>query len=245
MTVNLANLGTSRESYSFRAANLAEALRQLDRLGPKDGDGHHAAVVTYKADLMQSLRTKLQARAVRQGRQYYAEAVIGQATLRYGFVFLMPAWSNVSSASRSAQAEWKRYLGCLETHERGHLTCVQNLYPECQAQLRALRIAGTGSSASAAESAAQTQLRAQAQSLFDYLVYQVQGSSDAYDRRTRHGRTQGAQLNVGAEVKNDCGAPNCPGHSSSSHRCNTGVKNPCGKAGCPGHASPNDRCGWW
>ena len=197
MSVSLVSLGESTSHYSFTANSLADALQQMLRLGPGDGDGNHAASCDVQAsDILDGLQTGIVAGTTVQipDMGWTTTAYITQGFLRYRFVFRLPLWSNVSSLIRPIQAEWGRYNRCLMIHERGHTRAAMPVLRRYQRQFESLRIAQMGSSAREAEEAAQRELRSQAREVYGLLANDVQNASDRYDRSTRHGRTQGAEL---------------------------------------------------
>ena len=196
MTVNFVSLGESTSYYRFSASTLAEALLRMTRLGPSDGDGHHAADCDMRADIMHGLQTGIVSGTTQHSPElgWMATAQISQATFRYVFVFRFPHWTNIARLTRPVQAEWGRYTTCLWTHERGHVTTAMTVLRQFLAEFRNLRITGTGASAQAAEADAQRNLRTQVSDVFDRLAFRNQQASNRYDARTRHGRTQGAQL---------------------------------------------------
>jgi predicted secreted Zn-dependent protease len=200
MSVNFVSLGESTNHYTFTAATLRAALQEMTRRGPRDGDGHHAASIAVRADIMRDLQTTVVSGETQHVPEvgWVATATIRSANFRYGFVFRFPRWSNVTSLSRAIQAEWTRYTQRLWVHERGHVTAAMPVLRDFLRRFQALRIGGTGTSAQAAESNAQANLRSQAQEVYNMLAFRTQEASDRYDRATRHGRTQGARLRVGS-----------------------------------------------
>ena len=79
-------------------------------------------------------------------------------------------------------------------HERGHAREAMPILQRYQQQFQNLRIAQMGPSAREAEEAAQRELRSQVGEVFNLLRHDTEESITRYDRRTRHGRNQGAQL---------------------------------------------------
>jgi len=201
MSVTLVALGDQTNNYSFSAASLAAALQQMTRLGPSDGDGHHAAACDIQAMvLLQGLQIGIAAGSAREAAgapaeyRWSATAQITQASLGYKAIFLFPRWTNVSSLSRPIQNEWQRYTGPLWQHERGHVRVAIPVLRRYIGQFERLRIAGAGRTRQAAEEAATRDFRAQIPEVFRLLGRDTQQAGNSYDRRTRHGRTQGAQL---------------------------------------------------
>ncbi len=228
MAVTLLNLGEERNHYSFQAASLAEARAQIERLGPRDSQGRHAASCDTVADVMRGLRLGIMPGSAQQaGDSWIVQAQVSAATLRYGFRFRLPRWTNVPATARR---EWERYQRCLRAHEQGHSACSLPVMQRYQRTLSEARVMGMGSSRQAAEREALQLMRERVRSLFASLAGEVQHASDSYDHATVHGRTQGAQLRVagpapaasaaaGQRPRNSCGRPGCRGHRSPAHRC--------------------------
>lgn len=205
--------------------------------GFKDSEGNHAAACEYKADILNGLRAKVGSSWQGKDKKWYASATIATATLRYGFIFHMPKWTNVSQLAAPVRAEWDRYLRCLQTHENGHASLALPVFTKFQRNFGELQMVGAGSSKATAERAAEAALKAAAADVLGVLGYEVRGASNKYDERTTHGWAQGAKLNL--TPINPCGKVGCAGHASSAHKC---PGNPCGKMGCPGHSSATHRC---
>ena len=201
MAVTLVHIADSTSYYSFTAQSLTDAQGAMSRLGPRDGDGHHAASCDVQADIMQGLQTGIVAGStvrIAELGVWTATAHITQAQLRYRAVYRYPQWTNVARLARYVRNEWQRFMRCLRLHERGHLTAVMPALRRSLRQFQGLRIAATGASGSAAEAAAQRDLRVQAQDLSAQLQFNGLRASRTYDRRTRHGRSQGARLRTGS-----------------------------------------------
>ncbi len=200
MSISFVSQGEQINNYSFNAGTLAEALEQLTRLGPRDGDGHHAAGCDMRAGIMEGLQTGIVPGSVVQVQAigWNGNAEITQAAFRYGFVFTFPDWANIGSLSQPIQSEWQRYKGCLWVHERGHVQTAMTVLRRYLKQFQDLRINGTGANRQTAEEAAQRELRIQVQAVYDLLAYENQQENNRYDQRTRHGRIQGAQLRTRA-----------------------------------------------
>ncbi len=201
MGITLSLLGEETRYYTFNAGSLEEALQQMQRLGPRDGDGHHAASCDIQAAvLLPDLEIStvhgsvVEVPVLPEARRWSATASITQATLGYRVIFLFPRWVNVESLSRPVQNEWRRYMRCLLVHERGHVRVAMPVLRRYLGQYQGLRTAGEGRTSHAAEEAARRDLRGQIPGVFRLFAHDTQQASDRYDQRTRHGRTQGAQL---------------------------------------------------
>ena len=83
----------------------------------------------------------------------------------------MPVWNHYASRPRVERREWNRVMRALRVHEDGHIDLFKREAPTTLTQLEA-----------ASPSTIQTVMKNEKQ--------RIQGLSDAYDRRTDHGRTQ-------------------------------------------------------
>lgn len=199
MSVVLFRNNERTASYPFQAASLADAEACMQRLGPRDAEGYHAAAFDILANITDNLGigpVQGQTVQVRQSPGWVAQAQIVSAVLRYQVVYTFPDWTNVRSLNARIQAEWTRYTNALWTHERGHTQDVTPLLPQYRQQFEELRIGGEGRSGQEAEATARQNLHQQVQEIYNQLTAAVSNRIRDYDRRTNHGRTQGAQLNT-------------------------------------------------
>jgi predicted secreted Zn-dependent protease len=175
-----------------------DAWNEIKRLGPPDNNGERfPAAADHKVELR---NIRIDALATRTGGggspSFSAEASITQGGLEYGFAFVFPRWRNVDNLSRRVRGEWERFIGCLWVHERGHKPVAIPIIQQYQTQYENLRGQGAGGSSSAAETDALNDLQAQLQPLMDRLTAALDQVSASYDTSTRHGATQGAELNM-------------------------------------------------
>jgi len=91
----------------------------------------------------------------------------------------LPQWTGAGwrSASAAAKSEWQRMLGCLRTHENGHVDIARSWASTLQQRLL-------------------NQPEADLGSLWEAGLADHQTEQDAYDTRTRHGQTQGVTLDL-------------------------------------------------
>lgn len=202
MAVTLFRNNERTDYYHFQAATLADAEARMSQLGPHDAEGNHAAAFDVRANIMDGLSvgpvagqtTTLQVPG--SPPAWMATAQIVSATLRYQVVYTFPDWTDVAARSTAVQAEWTRYTAALWQHERGHAQSMTPVLDDYRGQFERLRISAQGSSGQAAETAAQRELRTQVQEVYNLLTGAAQDNIRAYDRRTNHGRGQGARLNT-------------------------------------------------
>lgn len=201
MAITISSLGEVIRHYSFTAGSLEEALQQMQRLGPHDGDGHHAASCDIQAGVsLQDLEISIipdsavEVPNVPAEMRWSASARITQATLEYRVIFRFPQWSNVESLSNPVQNEWRRYMQRLIRHERGHVQVAMPVLRRYLQQYEELVIGGAGRTRQTAGETARRDLRGQIPAVFSLFAHDTQQASDRYDQRNRHGRSQGAQL---------------------------------------------------
>lgn len=204
MTVNLVHLADQTNHYRFWAQTLRDARYQMTQFGPRDSEGRHAASCNVQAGILDGLNRGIVAGSttrIPELGNWTSTAQISRGELRYRAIYTYPIWVNLYQLPRYVQAEWGRFLGCLIAHERGHLRASMPLLQEFKRTYESLRIASTGSSAHAAESAAKNELLTQIRELYSQLSFRCERANQDYDRQTRHGRTQGAQLRIQGTVR--------------------------------------------
>lgn len=89
----------------------------------------------------------------------------------------LPRWVDESSASGPEQQEWRRFLQALSEHEDGHLERVRNFLDGTDERLL------HGDPSNASEN-------------FDWIVNELQESSNLYDSETDHGRNTGTIVDL-------------------------------------------------
>jgi predicted secreted Zn-dependent protease len=97
-------------------------------------------------------------------------------TVTCEYTYEMPVWTDKSSASPEAQAEWDRWYAALEEHEKGHYEATAWMF-DCEADLIGMD-------------------PAEAEAQFGKFVYDAQQASDRYDADTDHGRNTGTNMDV-------------------------------------------------
>jgi hypothetical protein len=197
MAVRFESLGERTDHYSFTARSLQEARQKMAMNGPRDNKGQpHFATCESKAEILHGLTSGIVSGSTMQqpGEGCTATACIKVGTLRYGFIFRFPKWTNIGTLPKPVQTEWNRYLRCLLVHERGHVQVTMPVLKKYLKVFEDLRVVGLGSSVAKAEVAAKEALLRRVQKLYEDLKTETQAESDIYDVVTRHGRTQGAEL---------------------------------------------------
>ncbi|MCA1598938.1 MAG: DUF4157 domain-containing protein, partial [Chloroflexi bacterium] len=93
----------------------------------------------------------------------------------------LPTWSGRAKAGKKARAEWDRFRAALKKHEDGHVKLAKET-------LKGVARKMVGKS------------EADAQTLWDAAVADLQTASDAYDAANDHGRTAGTVIDVDVDA---------------------------------------------
>jgi len=88
-----------------------------------------------------------------------------------------PGLEQEHGRSPAAQAEWRRMLGSLEGHENEHAEIARRWAPTFQERLLGQR-------------------ESRLQQRFDQTLRKAKKEQKQFDRRTRHGQTQGVSLDT-------------------------------------------------
>ncbi|GAC1362176.1 MAG: hypothetical protein NVSMB32_02220 [Actinomycetota bacterium] len=105
------------------------------------------------------------------------DGVVVKATVTVPVQVLMPKWAGAAKLSKAGQAEWKRAYGALKKHEQHHGALVTKFMKDLHAKM----IGKT---------------EAEADQIFNDAVAALQKASDDYDTKTKHGQTEGTDLNT-------------------------------------------------
>jgi predicted secreted Zn-dependent protease len=105
------------------------------------------------------------------------DGVVVSATVTVPVTVLMPKWPGASKLSSAAQAEWKRASAALKRHEQHHVDLAKQHLKDLHTKL----ISKTQEEAGA---------------IFTEAVEKLQKASDDYDTATKHGQTEGTDLDT-------------------------------------------------
>jgi predicted secreted Zn-dependent protease len=92
----------------------------------------------------------------------------------------LPSWTPPAGASGDLVSRWERYLAALRLHEDGHLDHGRGAEKAFRAVAAATSAADCGS------------LDRALRERFSQVIADYQGRDREYDRRTEHGKSQGA-----------------------------------------------------
>lgn len=154
--------------YPVSGSSVEALRREMDRRGyPEDGgrrDGYHL----YRWRTHYRLDETLRGCSVRRFTILVRSVIVG------------PEWTGSGTASPALVAAWRRFVGNLRRHEEGHRSIVERAMRDYRR--RASRITAEGC----------PELRDELTRLNGRIGERLAERQAAYDRRTRHGRAQGA-----------------------------------------------------
>ena len=163
---------SAREQYYDIDGSSAGALRnQIRRLGPKDESGKSQDALTVW-NLEWSYGT------VQRGDS----CVLRDVKVTLDVAVTLPRWKPPATASAELLKTWQAYLKAVRLHESGHRTIAERNAREVMAALTPLR--GTNCD----------KLSGEATRLAEQIVADGRARNRAYDVQTKHGQTQGVEL---------------------------------------------------
>ena len=109
----------------------------------------------------------------------------GRIVTRASSNIILPKWTSYKDASYQERAEWDRANQVLLRHEKKHETIAKMAVKEFERKANRLPAAAECET-----------LTAQINDLFDRYMKQANTQNKSYDRRTDHGRTEGAKLRL-------------------------------------------------
>ena len=145
---------------------------QLDQNGPVGSDGKHYAGRT-RWDIQWKFRPQ------QQGTQ----CSMKEAAVAVGIAQTLPRWRGESKGAAGLKSRWTQFIDALQRHEDGHKEHGVKAGKEIEAAVL------SGKPASNCED-----LESAANAAAQAIVAKYQALDEAYDRKTDHGRNQGAAL---------------------------------------------------
>jgi len=163
---------TAREQYYDIDGSSAGALRdQIRRLGPKDESGTaHDALTVWSLEWTYGTAQRGDSCALKDVR----------VTLNVSVT--LPRWTPPATATARLKDSWRTYLRNVRLHEAGHRTIAERNARELMTALTPLRGASCESLAN------------EATRLAERIVADGRARNRAYDVQTKHGQTQGVEL---------------------------------------------------
>ena len=145
---------------------------QIDHNGPTGADGKRYAGKT-KWDVQWKFKHE----------QHGVTCKMKEVAVAVGVAQTLPRWRNEKNGVPALRTRWQQFAGALKRHEDGHKDHGLAAGREIEATLLAAKPAGNCEDlASAANAAA------------DAIVKKYQKLDQDYDRKTGHGRSEGASL---------------------------------------------------
>src|SRR2546426_5415221 len=162
----------AREQYYDIDGSSAGALRdQIRRLGPKDESGtSHDALTVWSLEWAYGTAQRGDSCALKDVR----------VTLNVSVT--LPRWTPPATATARLKDSWRTYLRNVKVHEGGHRTIAERNARELMTALTPLRGASCESLAN------------EATRLAERIVADGRARNRAYDVQTKHGQTQGVEL---------------------------------------------------
>ena len=145
---------------------------QLEQNGPVGTDGNRYAGRT-RWDIQWKLRPQQQGTA----------CVMRDVAVAVGIARTLPRWRGEDKGAGALKARWTRFLAALQRHQDGHKEHGLKAGKEIEAAVHAVKPASNCEDLEAAANAAA-----------NAIVAKFQALDQEYDRRTDHGRNQGATL---------------------------------------------------
>jgi predicted secreted Zn-dependent protease len=164
------------ENYNIRGRNSTELRAAMNTKGPLD----------KKLDKRFDARTDWAIGWTYKWDQSLAEKGIyrlSQWTIQLKVKVILPRWENSSDGLPFERRRWQVYEACLQLHEAGHVKLAERTAADLDEDFSTIRFF---SSRDKLEEA----VRVRAQKILSkHTAYHLD-----YDRRTRHGKTQGARF---------------------------------------------------
>jgi len=158
--------------YYIDGPSAAVLAAQLDQIGPVGSDGKHYAG-----------RTRWDIQWKFKHQQQGITCSLKDVVVAVGISRTLPKWRGEDKGAPSLKAHWSRFIDALQRHEEGHKEHGLMAGRQIEAAVLAVKPASNCEDLEAAANAA-----AQA------IVAKFQALDEEYDRKTDHGRRQGAML---------------------------------------------------
>ena len=158
--------------YYVDGASASVLAAQIDRTGPAGADGKRYAGKT-KWDVQWKFNHD----------QRGETCTIKQVAVAIGIAQTLPKWRGEAKGAAALRTRWRQFVEALARHEDGHKQHGVAAGKEVEAALMAAKPAGNCEDLAAAANAAA-----------EAIVQRYQKLDEDYDRKTGHGRSQGATL---------------------------------------------------
>ena len=145
---------------------------QLDKNGPLGSDGSRHAGRT-RWDIQWKLRSQQQG----------GSCAVKEAAVAVGIAQTLPKWRGEDKGSAELKTMWTRFTDALRRHEEVHKQNGMKAGKEIEAAVQSVKPAGNCED-----------LESAANALAQAIVAKYKALDEAYDRKTAHGRAEGATL---------------------------------------------------
>jgi predicted secreted Zn-dependent protease len=158
--------------YYVNGPSASVLAAQIDRNGPPGADGKRYAGKT-KWDVQWKFRHE----------QHGATCSMKEVAVAIGVAQTLPKWRNEAKGAAALKTRWQQFVDALKRHEDGHKDHGLAAGKEIQAALLSAKPVSNCEDLAAA-----------ANSVAEAIVTKYQKLDQDYDRKTDHGRSQGATL---------------------------------------------------
>jgi predicted secreted Zn-dependent protease len=163
-------INTTTEYYEITGSSVKELRKQMNKFGVREQDGKRF-----------DARTEWLVHWTYMFHRAGMVCMIGGVKATLDIKYLMPKWTNASSASEKLQEKWNRYYAALQKHEEGHAEIARQAADEIEKSLGKMR--GGANCPGLGE---------EANKIGNAILDDYRKKEKDYDRQTKHGKTQGA-----------------------------------------------------
>ena len=167
---------TTTEDYVVRGRNVREVRKAMNEQGPRNG----------KLNRRFDARTDWEVNWKYQYDGALAEQGVFRLTkweIDLKVNVIMPKWENAAEALPFERRAWQVYLARLKLHEDGHVKIAERTAVALNESLNTIGFYTS-----------KAKLKAAIKERADKILRKYSGQHIDYDRRTQHGKTQGARL---------------------------------------------------
>jgi predicted secreted Zn-dependent protease len=189
----------SEKTYTVGGKTLEEINKDIEKKGPNDPNESKR----YAGSCLGQIAIKLEGKDVefetkKEGANVAAVAKLKSGLVTSTAVITVPKLGSDKGLSDPAKKEWKRFLGMLGVHERGHADSYYALAVSVAQDLANMNGSAMGTSEKEAKGAALKQLYERISKKYSQTAIEnlVKADAKAYDAKNKHGESQGAKLDA-------------------------------------------------
>ena len=184
-------------TYDVHGARTQDLLFDLKENpnGPKDSWGHRGAAMT-QCQVRLSLEGNQRMRS--SSKRCICTASVAKAELQVKIVLTMPHWVEEGQSSSECKKKWRKFLKATDFHEQGHVDICREGASRIKKAIK--RVSNTKSQKVGGRvcepvcAAAWEEVKGAIQSAYRTEFKRLEQEQISYDRKTRHGQTQGGIL---------------------------------------------------